>query len=105
MPKTMTVRPLFIASDHGYDAVVQALLAKGANINAKTNLGATPLMAAAFDGHRDVVQALLAKGANVNAKNSSGVTALMGAASRPTAMWCRRCWRKGPTSMPRPITA
>jgi uncharacterized protein len=57
--------------------IVQALLAAGADVNAKDNGGGTVLMTASATGHLDVMQALLAKGADVNAKASDGRTALM----------------------------
>jgi ankyrin repeat protein len=56
--------------------VVQALLDKGAEVNAKDKGGDTALMEAAFKGHLPVLQALLDKGAEVNAKTKGGVTAL-----------------------------
>jgi hypothetical protein len=59
--------------------VVEALLSKRAEVNAKTIGGVSALMMASMKGHRDVVQALLAKGAAVNAKASDGETALMDA--------------------------
>jgi ankyrin repeat protein len=65
------------AAYHGDMASVRALLAKGADVNAKTNSGGTALMLASVNGHLDVVQALLAKGAEVNAEESHGGTALM----------------------------
>jgi uncharacterized protein len=52
------------ASEKGHVDVVQALLAKGAEVNAKNNNGATALIWASIQGHVDVVQALLAKGAD-----------------------------------------
>jgi ankyrin repeat protein len=75
---------------------VQALLAKGADVNAKATDGSTPLMFAALghddaiaqllpsspsskDDRLDIVQALLAKGAEVDAKQEHGMTALMAA--------------------------
>ncbi len=57
---------LFNAADGGDAATVKALLAKGADINAKANNGATALMLASQNGHIEVVQALLAKDADVN---------------------------------------
>ena len=56
---------------------VQALLAKGADVNAKAVYGTTALMFAALEGHTDIVQALLEKDADVNAKAVYGTTALM----------------------------
>jgi ankyrin repeat protein len=65
------------AATKGDLAAVQALLAKGANVNARDNHGKTPLMVAAFQGHVSVVKSLLAKGADINAKDSlDGSTAL-----------------------------
>jgi ankyrin repeat protein len=56
--------------------VVQALLVRGADVDAKStfkfNAGTTALMLAARGGHFEIVQALLGKGADVNAKDSEG---------------------------------
>jgi uncharacterized protein len=60
--------------------IVQALLARGADVNAKDKGGGTVLMAASATGHLDIVQALLDKGADVNAKGNLG-TALIGASA------------------------
>ena len=72
---------LIIAALEGHHAVVQVLLTKGAEVNAKDMSGTTPLIAATKNGHAAVVQALLAKGPNVNMKDFSGKTALMHAAT------------------------
>ena len=69
-----------VAAACGHLAMVQALLAKGAEVNAKTPGGWTALMNAAEGGHLAVVQALLDKGADVNAKTPNGWSALMWAA-------------------------
>jgi ankyrin repeat protein len=71
------------ASYKGNREFVKALLANGAEVNAKDNYGYTALMAAAASrrGHPEVVEALLAKGAEVNVKNEDGRTALMSASS------------------------
>lgn len=69
------------AAKRGDVAAVQALLAKGANVNAKDNYGDTALMEASAKGHREVVQVLLDKGADVNAKTYRGHTALMPASN------------------------
>jgi ankyrin repeat protein len=58
---------------------VEALLAKGADINAKGRFGDIPLVAASQAGRREIVEMLLAKGAEVNAPSQRGRTALMAA--------------------------
>jgi len=66
---------LINAAENGDVAKVKVLLAKGADVNAKANNGATALIMASQNGHLEVVKALLAKGADVNAK-ANGWTAL-----------------------------
>jgi ankyrin repeat protein len=65
------------ASFNGHREVVQALLAKGAQVNAQDSNGVTALILASLQGHIEVVQALLDKGADVNAKANDGGTARM----------------------------
>jgi hypothetical protein len=77
---TAAQTPLMEAAKKGDTEKVQALLAQGADVNAKGNDGFTALIMAARYGHTDIVQALLAKGANVNAKHDRGWTALITAA-------------------------
>ena len=72
---------LICAARNGHFAVVQALLAKGANVNVQTKYGGTALICAAKNGHVEVVHALLAKGSGVNKKNNYGNTALICAAN------------------------
>ncbi|MGB6373780.1 MAG: ankyrin repeat domain-containing protein, partial [Methylocella sp.] len=67
---------LINAALRGDAAAVQALLAKGADVNAKMPFGWTALITASKFARLDVVQALLAKGADVNAKRIDGETAL-----------------------------
>jgi len=52
-----------MAAQNGHTEVVEALLGKGANVNAKDNDGATALMAAVHKGHTDIVQLLKKAGA------------------------------------------
>ncbi len=61
-----------MASQNGHLEVVQALLAKGAEVNARVNDGSTALGVASQNGHLEVVRALLAEGADVNVKG--GIT-------------------------------
>jgi ankyrin repeat protein len=58
-------------------ALVQRLLAAGADANARNDYGATPLSQAAVLGNAEVVRRLLAAGADVESANADGQTALM----------------------------
>ena len=74
-------KTLIIAAQNGHiEEIVQLLLEKGADVNAKDNDGRTALMFAAEKGHTEIVQILLKKGADVNAEDEYGGTALMIAA-------------------------
>ena len=63
------------ASASGKTSDVQALLAKGAPLEAHDKEGRTPLMLAAQHGYAETVRALLAKGARADARDKSGFTA------------------------------
>ena len=73
--------PLSWAADYGYEAVVQQLLAQGADVETTDKYGWTPLLRAAVKGHEAVVRQLLTKGANIETK-ASGQTPLSWAAMR-----------------------
>jgi ankyrin repeat protein len=53
----------------GHTEIVQLLLEKGADVNAKNKYGRTALIYATERGYTEIVQLLLEKGADVNAKD------------------------------------
>ncbi len=63
---------LCAAANSGKKEIVEFLISKGANVDAKGGIGGTPLYYAASHNYEDIVDLLLAKGANVNAKNEGG---------------------------------
>jgi hypothetical protein len=56
--------------------VLDYLLVRGVDVNARSKNGSTPLMAAVQTGQGDIVRLLLSKGADANVKASNGGTAL-----------------------------
>lgn len=63
-------RQLHQATAQGDVQAVQALLAQGANIEARDGRGATPLLVATHHNHGAVAKVLIEAGADVNAKDS-----------------------------------
>ena len=74
-PASVTEQLLRAAADGDVDRV-QALLAEGADANARDQRAWTPLIGAAFFGHYDVVRVLLAAGARAEVKDDLDLTAL-----------------------------
>jgi len=70
------------AVDSGHKELVQYLLDKGADINAKERQGWTPLHMASAAGEREIVELLLTKGAALNVGDIRGGTALWYAKER-----------------------
>jgi ankyrin repeat protein len=60
---------LYAAARNGHGRVVDYLLARGANVDAKGVFGATALHWAAFNGHASTVELLIARGANLTLKD------------------------------------
>ena len=60
--------------------MVELLLAKGAEVNARSKIGRTPLLlAASYAGNTEVLKLLLAKGANVLTRDKFENTPLLAA--------------------------
>lgn len=63
--------PLTEAADANDTATARYLIAKGADVNARSEIGDTPLILSAGNGNVEVMKLLLARGADVNAVDSS----------------------------------
>jgi ankyrin repeat protein len=64
------------AASYGRTAIVEFLLASGAEVDARDEDGETPLRDAAKYGHTAAMKLLIAKGADVNAVDMDGDTSL-----------------------------
>jgi len=67
---------LFRAAARGDAALIEELIASGANVNAASRRGYTPLHRAAQNGNTEAVALLLKKGANAEAATIEGLTPL-----------------------------
>ncbi|HKY69949.1 MAG TPA: ankyrin repeat domain-containing protein, partial [Gammaproteobacteria bacterium] len=68
---------LFKAAELGFHRLIPALVARGADVNAKDDCGKTPLHRAASYGQSDAIRVLVNEcHADVNAKNNCGHTPL-----------------------------
>jgi Ankyrin repeats (3 copies) len=88
---------LIAAAKRGDAESVKSLLAKGADVNAKTRYNQTPLMFASEKGHLEVVKILIEAGADVNVTDTfyRFFTALYGAASKGHAEVVKLLLEKG----------
>jgi len=68
--------PLMLAAANNSQALAQALMGKGADVNAHNTGGVTALMIAAANGRVEMAELLLRAGANATAKTERGDTAL-----------------------------
>lgn len=66
--------PLHLAATNPDVSALKALLAAGANVNAKDDDGNTPLHMAAYTNRIEAAKVLLEAGADVNAKTTAGRT-------------------------------
>ncbi|XP_071636387.1 uncharacterized protein [Temnothorax longispinosus] len=64
------------AAGRGHTDVVNALIARGADVDARTSNNLTPLCFAAQEGYEEIVEIFIAGGANVNVKSTENVTPL-----------------------------
>lgn len=68
--------PMIYAVMADQKAVVEYLIAKGADPGGRDNLGQTPLHWAAMYGHKQIIKTLTSVGADANAKDNDGETPL-----------------------------
>ncbi|MEW6737979.1 MAG: ankyrin repeat domain-containing protein, partial [Acidobacteriota bacterium] len=70
---------LIWAAKYNYYDILQKLLDKGVDLNAKDKTGKTPLIEVATNGYNNAVRLFIDKGADLNATDIQGQTALFGA--------------------------
>ena len=68
--------PLDMAIRKEHTEIAELLIAKGTDVNAKSNRGYTPLHEASKNEKTEILELLIAKGADVNAKDDDGDTPL-----------------------------
>uniref|UniRef100_UPI00358F0A9E ankyrin repeat and SAM domain-containing protein 6 n=1 Tax=Myxine glutinosa TaxID=7769 RepID=UPI00358F0A9E len=87
--------PLHVAAAAGQEATLRALVARGATLEARSDLGWTPLMEAVRRGRLSCLSALLEHGASATATNRYGVTALALAAGEGSVGVVRALLERG----------
>ncbi|MBO9481659.1 ankyrin repeat domain-containing protein [Salinisphaera sp. G21_0] len=74
--KNTKYTPLHFAAEKGQPDAIYELIAREADVDARTKNGFTPLHYAAAQGHQEAIDALIEKGADVSARTKDGVTPL-----------------------------
>merc|ERR1712078_113458 len=74
-PETLDFAQQVVAGERTFD-INSSMDGSGAEVNAKSEYGATPLHWASQEGYTDIVKLLIEKGADVNAKDEEGKTPL-----------------------------
>lgn len=73
---SQSVQALFRVVEQGNIAWTHRLIAMGADVNVRNEVGQTPLISATKKGYADMVQVLLQNGANPRLANNEGESAL-----------------------------
>ena len=73
---TFGMTALHIAASNGHKPLVEALIERGSDLDAREDTGRTPLHAACFRGQLEIVELLVAKGAKINATTNDAKTPL-----------------------------
>lgn len=96
------VTPLMRASAQGNIAILQKLIASGAELNAVNGDGNNAIWLACAGGCLDTIELLVSAGANINNRNREGATALTFAASAGKGAVVEKLLRLG--ADPTPLT-
>ncbi|MCX6774436.1 MAG: ankyrin repeat domain-containing protein [Candidatus Micrarchaeota archaeon] len=86
---------LLVATRGGWEEEAKDAIEKGADVNAKDNLGMTALMIASSKNMFHICTLLMENGANLEARDISGYTPLMHAAAEGHTEVCLRLIKKG----------
>ncbi|XP_019338401.1 fibronectin type 3 and ankyrin repeat domains protein 1 isoform X1 [Alligator mississippiensis] len=76
VPDKLGFTALMVASQKGYDRLVEILVEKGTDVNQKNGSGKDSLMLACFAGHLNIIKYLKVQGASWEARDLGGCTAL-----------------------------